>query len=138
MGETIRQVDYFYVMSPDKPGEAARMLDQLRRSGVNLLVFTGFPGKGKQAQLDFVPENAQAFQDVARQAKWKVKGPKKGFLIQGDDRVGAVADLARKLADAKVNITATNAVCAGGGRYGVILWVKPRDVGRAAKALGIA
>ena len=137
MAETIRQVDYFYVMSPDKAGEAARMLDHLRRSGVNLLAFSGFPGKGQQAQLDFVPENAQAFLNVARQAKWKLKGPKKAFLVQGDDRVGAVADVARKLADAKINITATDAVCAGACRYGVILWVKPRDVGRAAKAFGI-
>jgi hypothetical protein len=137
MAETIRQVDYFYVMSPDKPGEAARMLDHLRRSGINLLAFSGFPGKAKQAQLDFIPENAQAFQDAARQAKWKLKGPKKGFLVQGDDRVGAVADLVKKLGDAKINITATDAVCAGAGRYGVIFWVKPRDVGRAAKTLGI-
>jgi hypothetical protein len=137
MAETIRQVDYFYVMAPDKPGEAARMLEHLKRSGINLLAFSGFPGKGQQAQLDFIPENAQAFRDVARQAKWKLKGPKKGFLIQGDDRVGAVADLLRKLADAKINVTATDAVCAGAGRYGVILWVKPRDVGRAGKAFGI-
>jgi hypothetical protein len=29
------------------------------------------------------------------------------------------------------------AVPAGAGRFGAILWVKPRDVKRAAKALGI-
>lgn len=135
MGESVSLVDYFYVMTPDKPGEAARMLGQLRSAGVNLLVFSGFP-KGQQAQLDFVPADAAAFQKVARDAKWKLKGPKKGFLIQGDDRVGAVADLLGRLATAKINVTATDAVCAGGGRYGVILWVKPRDVKRAAQALG--
>ena len=135
MAENIRMVDYFYVLAPDKPGEAARMLGQLRAAGVNLLVFSGFP-KGQQAQLDFVPSDAEAFQKVARDAKWKLKGPKKGFLIQGDDRVGAVADLLGKLAAAKINVTATDAVCAGAGRYGVILWVKPRDVTRAGQALG--
>jgi hypothetical protein len=137
MAETIRQVEYYYVMAPDKPGEAARMLEHLKRAGVNLLAFSGFPGKGQQAQLDFVPENPPAFEETARQAKWKLKGPKKAFLIQGDDRVGAVGDLAKRLADAKVNITASDAVCAGAGRYGVILWVKPRDVQKAAKALGV-
>jgi hypothetical protein len=41
-----------------------------------------------------------------------------------------------KLADAGVNITALDAVAAGEGRYGAILWVKPAEVRKAAKALG--
>jgi predicted amino acid-binding ACT domain protein len=55
--------------------------------------------------------------------------------VQGSDRVGAVhADL-RRLAEAGINVTAADAVTAGKGRYGMILWVKPRDYARAAKAL---
>jgi hypothetical protein len=42
----------------------------------------------------------------------------------------------QKLADAAINVTAADAVAAGQGRYGMILWVKPRDYTRAAKALG--
>ena len=137
MAETIRSVDYYYIETPDKPGEAARVLSQLREAGVNLLVFSGFP-KGRRAQLDFVPADPAAFKAVAKKGRWKLTGPKKGFLVQGDDRVGAVADLLQRLADAKVNVTATDAVCAGADRFGVILWVKPRDVKRAARALGIA
>jgi hypothetical protein len=136
MPETIRLVDYFYIDAPDRPGEATRVLNQLKEAGVNLLVFSGFP-KGRRAQLDFVPADAAAFKLVARQHRWKVVGPKKGFHIQGDDRPGAVADLLGRLAEAKINVTATDAVCAGGDRFGVILWVKPRDVKRAAKAFGI-
>jgi hypothetical protein len=48
-----------------------------------------------------------------------------------------MADVAEKLAAAKINIVATQAVTAGSGLYGAILWVAPRDVKRAAKALGI-
>ena len=136
MADTIQLADYFYFEGPDKPGEAARALAQLREAGVNLLAFSGFP-KGRRAQLDFVPADPAAFKAVAKQARWKLVGPKKTFLIQGDDRVGALAEVMTKLADAKINATATDAVCAGAGRYGVILWVKPRDVKRAAKALGL-
>lgn len=135
MGDTVSVVDYFYVMAPDKPGEASRMLEHLKKTGVNLVAFTGFP-KGKQAQLDFVPADGAAFRAAAKQAKWKLTGPKKGFLVQGDDRVGAVADLLGRLAAAKINVTATDALCAGSGRYAVLLWVKPGDVKRAAQALG--
>jgi predicted amino acid-binding ACT domain protein len=65
-------------------------------------------------------------------------GPKRAFLIQGQDRVGAVAEVVRQLGDAKINIVALDAVCAGAGRYGVILWVEPRNFVRAGKLLGVA
>jgi hypothetical protein len=137
MAESIRRVQYFYVMAPDKPGEGARALDTLRNAGVNLLAFSGFPA-GKRAQLDFVPENPAEFRAVARKAKWQVTGPKVGFLIEGDDRTGVMADIYGKLAAAKINIVASDAVVAGAGRFGAILWVKPRDVARTAKVLGAA
>jgi len=136
MAEMIRPVDYYYIHVPDKPGEGAKILGLLKTAGVNLLAFSGFP-QGKRAQLDFFPEDPVAFLTVAKRAKWKLSPKKTGFLIQGDDRVGACADFLGKLAAAKVNVTAVDAVSAGTGRYGAIFWVKARDVGRAAKALGI-
>ena len=136
MGETIRLVDYFYMEVPDKPGEGARVLGQLKAAGVNLIGYSGFP-KGRRAQLDFIPADPAEFKAVARQNRWKLVGPKKGFVIQGDERVGAVADLLGVLAAVKISVTAMDAVCAGADRYGAILWVKPKDVRRAAKALGI-
>jgi hypothetical protein len=135
MAETVRSMDYYYVMVPDKPGEGARMLDELRGAGVNLVAYSGFPS-GRGAQLDFVPADSAAFKAVARQKKWKVKGPKRAFVIEGDDRIGACAAVLDKLAAAKLNVTAMDAVAAGGGRYGAILWVKPRDVKKTATVLG--
>lgn len=133
--DTIRRVEYFYIQVPDKPGEGARALAALRQAGVNLLAYSGFPA-GKRAQLDFIPENPEAFKQAARQAKWKVKGPKRGFLIQGDDRVGACAEVLDKLAAAKIDVTAMDAVVAGMGRWGAILWVKSGAFKKAAQILG--
>jgi len=134
MAETVRTADYFYVMVPDKPGEGARVLGELRSAGVNLVAYSGFPS-GRGAQLDVVPSDPAAFKTVAKQKKWKVKGPKRAFLIEGDDRVGACADVLGRLAAAKINVTAMDAL-AGGGRYAAILWVKPRDVKKTASVLG--
>jgi len=135
MTDTVRRVQYFYVEAPDKPGEGAKLLTMLKEAGVDLLAFSGFP-KGRRAQIDFIPADPAAFRAAARKAKLKLVGPKTGFLVQGEDRPGAVAEFMAKLADAKINVTALDAVAAGSGRYGAILWVKPGDVTKAARVLG--
>jgi hypothetical protein len=135
MADIVRLVDYFYTTAPNKAGEGARALAVLKDAGVNLLAFSGFP-QGRRAQLDFIPADPVAFKQVAKKAKWKLVGPKRGFLVQGDDRVGAVADLLDRLGAAKINVTAIDAVSVGDGRYGAILWVAPKDVKKAAGLLG--
>lgn len=135
MADVIRKVTYYKTQVVDKPGEGARVLGILKDAGVNLLAFTGFP-RGKRAQMDFIPEDEALFKKAARKAKIKLAPKKAGFLVQGEDKVGAVYDVISKLAEEKINITAIDAVTAGEGRYGAILWVKPRDVGKATKILG--
>ena len=134
MADTIRKVDYFKALVPDKAGEGARVLSTLLGEGINLLAFTGFP-RGRKTQLDFVPENGPAFLKAAKKAGLAVT-KKTAFLVQGEDRPGVIAGIVSKLADARVNIIALDAVAAGEGRYGAILWVNPADVRKAAKALG--
>ena len=134
MSDDIRMVDYYYVDVPDRHGQAAKYLAELKEGRVNLLLYTGFP-RGKQAQLDFIPEDPTAFQQVARANKWKLVGPKKAFLIQGDNRVGAAVEIMQKLSSAKINITASAAIAAV-NRFGMIIWVKPRDVEQARVLLG--
>ncbi len=135
MSDMIRKVDYFYIKAANQPGEGTRVLQALREEGVNLLAFSGFP-QGRKTQIDFIPEDPVAFEAAAKRAGLKLSKKKSGFLVQGEDRPGAVAGIMGRLADAKINVTAIDAVCAGGGRYGAILWVKPKDVAKAAKALG--
>lgn len=134
MAHSVRVAEYFYIDAANKPGEGARALGHLKEAGVNLLAFSGFP-RGRRAQLDFVPSDPAAFRAAARRARWKVTGPKRCFLVEGDDRPGAVADIMAALAGAGINVTAIDAVCSGAGRFGAILWVAPRDVARAAKVL---
>ncbi len=136
MAETIRKVEYFYVTAPNKPGEGAKALVALSNAGVNLLAFSGFP-LGRKAQMDFIPEDAAAFKAAAKKAGLKLSAKKTGFLVQGEDRPGVVAAIMSLLAVAGVNVTAIDAISAGEGRYGAIFWVKPPDIRKAAKALGV-
>jgi hypothetical protein len=136
MSDATRLVDYYYTTVPDKPGEGAKLLRVLRDARVNLLAFSAFPSQRK-SQADFVPADPAAFVAIAKAAKLKLKGPKKVFLLDGDDRVGALSEVLAKLAAAKVNVTAVDGVCSGLGRYGALLWVKPKDLKKAAAALGV-
>ena len=135
MADLIRTAQYFKVTIPDKSGTLAHLLAPLHDAGVNLLAVHAFP-RNRRTQVDVVPEQPPAFKDVAKPLKWKIQGPKVCLLVEGDDRPGALVDLTEHLASAKINLTAATGVTAGQGRFGAILWVKSRDVKKAAKVLG--
>ncbi len=137
MADTVRKVNYFKAQVPNRPGAGAKVLGALRDEGVNLLAFTGFP-RGRKTQMDFIPENAAAFKKAAKSAGLRLSAAKAGFLIQGEDRPGALSDVASRLADAKINVTAVDAVSAGDGCYAAILWVKPADVRKTEKLIKTA
>jgi hypothetical protein len=137
MANKIRRADYFYTIVPDKPGEASCILAGLRDAGISLLAFCGFP-QGRKGQLDFVVADSAAFVKAARKMKIKLSKKKTAFLVCGDDQAGAAADFMGKLAAAKINVVSMQGIAAGAGRFGAILWVKPADTKKAAKALGLA
>lgn len=136
MADQVKKVKYCHLTVPNRAGHGDRVLGALDRAGVDLQAFTAFPSKAGKVQVDLVAEDLAAVRRVARKNGWKLSKPKKGFLVRGQDRIGAVHRHVHKLAAAKINVTAADAVSAGKGRYGMILWVKPKDYARAARTLG--
>jgi hypothetical protein len=135
MADRLRKVDYFYVMVPNTAGQGSKILAGLAGEGVNLLAFSGFPSGGK-GQIDLVPDNSAKLRRAAKKLKLKLSKRKTGFLLQGADRVGAMTRPLKKLAAAKISVTAMDAVTGGAGRFGAIFWVKPKNVAKAARLLG--
>ena len=135
MASRVQKVNYAYVVVPARAGNASKILNALKDEGVNLLALTGFPvGKGK-AQVDLISNDMAGIRRVAKRNGWRLSKPKKGFLVQGDDQVGAASKVIDKLADNKINITAASGATAGKKRYGMMLWVKPKDYARSARLL---
>ena len=135
MPDAVRRVEYFSIEVSHRPGEAFKVLSALVSAGINLLACTGVP-RGRRAQIDVVPEDSRQFRATVKKAGLAFKPKKTGFLIQGKDRPGALAQNLGKLAAAGINLTAVDGLSAGEGRWGAILWVKPEDVSKAAKLLG--
>lgn len=135
MATTTKKVTYCYLKVPSRAGQGAKVLTALNDAGVELLMYSGFPIGGGKAQLDFVPRSMTDFRRVARREGWRLSKNKKAFLIQGDDRQGAVCRVVNRLAEAGINATAGQAVAAGRQRFGMILWVNPKSYRRAARVL---
>lgn len=131
---SVRKASYYSMKVPQRPGSGAQLLAALKAAQVNLLAFTGFPERGG-AQVDFVPQDNAKFTQAARKAKLKISSRKTVFLAQGEDRVGALTQILGKLATARINVVALNAVTAGKRRYGAMFWVKPKDVAKASRLL---
>ncbi len=134
MSDRVRKVDYFKVMLPNKPGQASKIAADLASAGVNLLAFPGFPS-GRMSQLDLMPEDSAKLKRAAKKLGLELSTRKSGFLFQGDDRIGAMTEVFDKLADAKINLIAVDAVSSGKGRFGAIFWVNPEQVANTAKLL---
>ena len=132
---SIRKADYYTMKVSQRPGAGARLLASIKAEDVNLLAFHGFPAGGG-AQVDFIPDNSVKFRRAAKKAGLRVSRRKTVFLVRGDDRVGALTGILGKLAAKKINLVALSAVTAGKGRYGMIFWVKPKNIGRTSRVLG--
>jgi hypothetical protein len=137
MAAKIRRVDYFYATVRDQPGEAYKLLSRLAAAEVNLLAFSAVPIGVETTQLVLFPENVDLLARAAEKAGVVLAGPQRAFLIQGDDELGVLADIHRKLYEANINVYASNGVTDGGKGYGYVLYVRPEDFDNAANVLGV-
>ena len=137
MDDRVLIIDCFYVTLRDRPGEGYRLLEHLSERGVSLRAFTAIPVGEDQTQICLVTRGAEELQLAAKDADVLLTGPKQAFLIQGQDRVGALHAYHQTLANAGVNVFASSGVTAGDGKFGFVLWVEPEDFDKAFDALGI-
>ena len=135
MSSQVKEVEYYYAVVADVPGESRRLLDFLSEKKVNLLALTAFPIGDGDSQIDFIPVDPDQLKQVATDADISLVGPKKAFLIQGEDKIGTLYDFHLKLSNTGVNIHACNGAVDGTGRFGYVIWVNPLDYDKAAAAL---
>ena len=137
MSHAVRPVDYFHATVHDRAGEAYRVLSSLAEAGVNLLAFSAAPVGGTAAHMVLFPEDASALVEFAARTGMVLHGPERALMVHGGDRLGALAELHRRLADARVNVFASRAVTGGEGRYGYVIHVRSEDFDAASRALGV-
>ena len=128
MSASIVCADYYHAMVKDRPGAAYELLSQLAESGVSLMAFN-------RTQLVLFPVSPSRLVKAAEKAGIDLTGPQHALIVRGDDRLGVLVEIHRKLYDAHINVYASGGVTADCGRFGYVLYVKEEDFERAAGVL---
>lgn len=137
MAAKIQTVDYYYMTVPDKPGAACHVLFQLAAADVNLLAFSAVPIGPENTQLVLFPESINSLARGAEKAGFVLSGPNRAFLIQGDDKLGALVNIHEKLSEAGINVYASTGVSDGRGGFGYVMYVKGDQFEEARRVLNI-
>lgn len=137
MPNSIRGIQYYRIAVADQPDEAYELLSSLAGFGVNLLAFTAVPSGPDHVQFTLFPEDPSRLEAEAKRAGLLLDGPHAAILMQGDDELGALADVHRRLASASVAIYASNAIADGHGSFGYLIYVQEDQIDRAMAALGL-
>ena len=137
MAATVRPVEYFYAIVEDRPGEAYRFLNDMASAEINLLAFNAIPLGMDKTEVVLFPDDAARLARAAEKLGLSLRGPHRAFLIQGDDELGALVGLHRRLSDAGVNVMSSSGVTDGKGGYGYLVYVKNEDFDRASATLGV-
>lgn len=137
MTAKIRRVECYEATVRDVPGEGYRVLSMLEDEGVNLLAFNAVPMGGDETRLTLFAETGDRLEHLAASAGMDLGRPQRAFLVQGDDHLGALAEIHKRVLDAEVNVFASWGVTDGKGRYGYVMWVRPERYEEAARALDV-
>ncbi|HEV8041597.1 MAG TPA: hypothetical protein VGP62_22160 [Bryobacteraceae bacterium] len=138
MQQTVTKVEHYSAAIPNQMGEGARVLGALRDAGINLIALWAYPSGSGIAQLEMIAPRGAAFPKTAKKAGLQISAKQTAFFVNGEDYPGAVADTLSKLANAGINVGAVQAICAGKGRYGAVVFLPQASAKQAAKALGIS
>jgi hypothetical protein len=130
---TAKRVAYFKAKVEDKPGALLALAKDLKAKNLGLIALKGV-GQAGQGEILVIAKSPDKLRDA-----WKASGALKeegvAFFLSGTDKTGALVASLDAIANAGVNIVATEAVAVG-GHFGAILWVAPDDLDKTAQALG--
>jgi len=132
---TAKKIDVLTVKLDPKPGALAQILGAFREAKVNVTASWAYQMGPGEAQAHFFTADL----DRAKQALTKLgKTPKTepAFWVDDADQIGNYHGVLQKIAQAGVNVEATDAFAIG-GRFATVIFVAANDVPKTAKALGV-
>ncbi len=130
----VKKIVVHCVEVEDKPGGLQSLLAQAASANVDFQCFAAFSAGGGKGQIYLSTKDEGALKACAEKTGIETTLAA-GFIISGDDKVGAAAEALKGLADAGINGVAGAAMVCDGS-YHMLVVVNAADGEAAAKALG--
>ena len=89
----------------DHPGELARVGDLLGKAGANIAGLCALTSGGGLAEVHILVDDATPAFEALQGAGVRIAAEQEVILLDIEDRPGALGEVARRLGDAKVNLT---------------------------------
>ena len=129
-----KKITVHSVQIEDKPGSLFQLLAKAAAEGVDFNCLSACSCAGGAAMAYLSAKNPESLKAWANKAAVKLT-EMAGFMISGEDKVGAAAEDLKPLADAEINGVAASAMICNLG-YGMVVIVNAADADAAAEALG--
>jgi len=139
MAVTVKKITLWRKEVAHEAGALASVLEPLAQTGANLRLVMGYaiPGEAGRAAIEVFPVTGRKATAAARAAGVSAS-PIACLLVEGDDRAGLGAGMARAVADAGVNISFMMAETIGRKFSAVFGFHSDADAVTASKAIKAA
>ncbi|HEV8231059.1 MAG TPA: hypothetical protein VGQ75_01820 [Thermoanaerobaculia bacterium] len=133
MAVSVKQITLWRSEVANRPGSLAETLGPLAKAGANLKVVMGYriPGEETRAAIEVYPVSGKKVTDAAHSVGLVDSGIP-ALLVDGDDRPGLGAAIARSLGDAGINMIFLMAQVVGRRYSAIVGFESPGDAKRAA------
>lgn len=135
MALDILQVEYYNVIVEDQITDASKLLSTIADAGVDFHAFKAIPVRPDRTQFTLFAKDSSKMTEGAKKSGLKLAGPYSALLIKGDEKSGALADIYQKLAQAGIQVDEACGIADINAGYGVILYLKQEDCGKAMAVL---
>ena len=136
MAITVKKVTLWRKEVNNDPGVLADVLQPLAAAGANLRVVMGYtiPGEGGRAAIEVFPVSGRRVSAAASGAGLGAS-PIPCLLVEGDDRAGLGASMARAIAEQRINVSFVMAETVGRKFSAVFGFHSDADAAGTARAI---
>lgn len=129
----VKRITVHCIEVKDEPGSLQKLLAEAASAKVDLICFAAFSAGGGRGEVYLSGKEPKALEACVRKGGISATTAA-GFIVSGDDRVGAAAAVLTGLSDAGINGLAGAAMVCDGG-YQMLIVVDAADGDAAAEAL---
>ena len=131
---TAKKIELLTYKLEAKPGALAKVFGALREANVNVIASWAYQMGPDQAQGHVYATDTKKAKDCLTKIGAEPK-TESACYVEDTDEIGRYASLLKTIADAGINLEATDAIAIG-GKFASVLFANQNDIPKLCKTLG--